>query len=257
MAAGWRITKLDCDPVLTGSCLVSLARGASDRQLLVPADIKTPGTISVENAGAKNIFSLAFDAKRRIGWFAAHKMGGVAADDVSPGVYVWRTAAAIDEATRRSEEGSEGALHLASVRPSNPAGTLLINRGGSHHWDLFDAEGSKILWRMDTPGQFLFDDATSPYYARNVSDAGDLSAFRLILPGASSAPAEETIYEARTGDPTRPPLAYSAAVGSVTFGYGGEERVLARLASGALVAGPLSLDGWLHARRARARPRGV
>ena len=252
VATGWRITKLDCDPVLTGRCLVSLARGGSDRRLLVPADVKTPGTIPVEDAGPRNIFSLAFDAKRGIAWFAANKMGGDAANDVSPGVYVWRTDPAINEATRRPEEGGDGALHLASVRSADPPGTLLINRGASHHWDLFDAEGSKILWRMGTPGLFLFSDASGIYYARNGSDEGDLSAYRLIPPSSKNKPAEESIYEAHAGDPNRPPLSHSAAIGSVTFGYGGEERVLARLASGALVA--ITEAGGLHQLREICRP---
>ena len=252
VSAGWRITKLDCDPVLTGSCLVSLARGASDRRLLVPVEVTTPGTIPVENAGPRNIFSLAFDSKRRIGWFAANKMGGDATNDVTPGVYVWRTDPAINEATRHPEEGDDSALHLASVRPANPAGTLLINRGDSHHWDLFNAEGSKILWRMGTPGMFLFDDASGIYYARDGSDEGDLSAFRLVPTDGKSEPAEEPIYEARTGDSDRPPLSYSAAIGPVSLGYGGEERVLARLASGALIA--ITAADGLHQLREICRP---
>lgn len=247
VSAGWRITKLDCDPVQTGRCLVSLALGASERQILRPANVKIAGPISVEGAEPKNIFNLAFDAERRIGWFAANKVGGDATKDVAPGVYVWRTDPAINEATRRPEEGDNGALHLASVRPANPAGTLLINRGGEGHWDLFNAEGNKFLWRMGTPGMFLFDDASGLYYARNGSDEGDLSAYRLIPPSAKTEPAEEPIYEARAGDPSRPLLAYSAAVGSVTFGYGGEERVLARLASGALIA-ITEADGLHHLR---------
>lgn len=236
VAAGWRITKLDCDPVQTERCLVSLARGASERQLFRPANVRSSGLITVESAESRNVFSLAFDAKRQIAWFGARSMGGDAAKDLPSGVYVWPIDRAITEATPRPEEGSDGALHLASVRPTDPASTLVINRGDNDHWDLFTADGDKILWRMGTPGQFLFNDASGAYYARNASDNDDLSAFRLIAPSAQNEPAEESIYEARAGDPSRPPLAYSAAVGSVAFGYGGEERVLARLASGALIA---------------------